>query len=29
MAKSKLLYVCSSCGTSHSKWAGQCGDCGE
>ena len=29
MAKTKLLYVCSSCGSSHSKWAGQCGDCGE
>lgn len=29
MAKSKLLYVCSSCGTNHNKWAGQCGDCGE
>lgn len=29
MAKSKVLYVCSSCGSSHSKWAGQCGDCGE
>lgn len=29
MAKSKTLYVCASCGTSHSKWAGQCGDCGQ
>lgn len=28
MAKSKLQYVCSACGTSQSKWAGQCGDCG-
>ena len=29
MAKVKLLYVCSSCGASQSKWAGQCMDCGE
>ena len=29
MAKVKILYLCSSCGSSHSKWAGQCGDCGE
>ncbi|MDH5387674.1 MAG: DNA repair protein RadA [Gammaproteobacteria bacterium] len=29
MAKAKVLYVCSACGASHSKWAGQCGDCGE
>jgi DNA repair protein RadA/Sms len=29
MAKSKLLYVCQNCGASASKWAGQCGDCGE
>ncbi|MDH5710628.1 MAG: DNA repair protein RadA [Gammaproteobacteria bacterium] len=29
MAKAKILYLCSSCGSSHSKWAGQCGDCGE
>jgi DNA repair protein RadA/Sms len=29
MAKSKLQYVCSACGSSQSKWAGQCGDCGE
>ncbi len=29
MAKAKILYVCSACGSSHSKWAGQCGDCGE
>ena len=29
MAKAKLLYVCSSCGASQSKWAGQCMDCGE
>jgi DNA repair protein RadA/Sms len=29
MAKSKLQYVCSACGANQSKWAGQCGDCGE
>ncbi len=29
MAKVKMLYVCSSCGSSQSKWAGQCTDCGE
>jgi DNA repair protein RadA/Sms len=29
MAKVKMLYVCSSCGASQSKWAGQCMDCGE
>lgn len=29
MAKSSLQYVCSSCGASQTKWAGQCGDCGE
>jgi DNA repair protein RadA/Sms len=29
MAKVKMLYVCSSCGASQSKWAGQCSDCGE
>jgi len=29
MAKTKLLYICSACGSSHSKWAGQCGDCGD
>ncbi|MGD2053842.1 MAG: DNA repair protein RadA [Gammaproteobacteria bacterium] len=29
MAKVKTLYVCSSCGASQSKWAGQCLDCGE
>ena len=28
MAKAKILFVCSGCGSSHSKWAGQCGDCG-
>ena len=29
MAKTKIQYACSACGASHSKWAGQCGDCGE
>jgi DNA repair protein RadA/Sms len=29
MARVKMLYVCSSCGASQSKWAGQCVDCGE
>ncbi len=28
MAKSKLLYNCRDCGAVHSKWAGQCSDCG-
>jgi DNA repair protein RadA/Sms len=29
MAKTRLLYVCTACGAGQSKWAGQCGDCGE
>ena len=29
MAKAKIQYNCTACGASHSKWAGQCGDCGE
>ena len=29
MAKAKILYVCSTCGASQTKWAGQCADCGE
>lgn len=29
MAKTKTQYNCSSCGASHNKWGGQCGDCGE
>lgn len=29
MAKAKTVYVCSACGAESSKWAGQCGDCGE
>lgn len=29
MAKAKSVYICSACGAESSKWAGQCGDCGE
>ncbi len=29
MAKARVQYVCSACGASQPKWAGQCGDCGE
>ncbi|MFV9615499.1 MAG: DNA repair protein RadA [Gammaproteobacteria bacterium] len=29
MAKAKIQYTCNACGASQSKWAGQCGDCGE
>jgi len=29
MAKIKTQYTCSSCGSTHNKWSGQCGDCGE
>ena len=29
MAKNKLRYQCQQCGATHSKWAGQCGECGE
>jgi DNA repair protein RadA/Sms len=28
MAKAKILYSCTDCGTEAPKWAGQCGDCG-
>jgi DNA repair protein RadA/Sms len=28
MAKAKTIYACSDCGSQHSKWAGQCADCG-
>ncbi len=28
MAKSKLIYICQSCGARFPQWAGQCGDCG-
>ncbi|MHA6720751.1 DNA repair protein RadA [Sphingomonas sp. RS6] len=29
MAKLQKRYVCQACGSATSKWAGQCGDCGE
>ncbi|MGR6872114.1 DNA repair protein RadA [Pseudomonas sp. HK3] len=29
MAKRKVAYVCSDCGSDHSKWQGQCGACGQ
>jgi DNA repair protein RadA/Sms len=29
VAKSNIQYVCNACGASQTKWAGQCGDCGE
>lgn len=29
MSKVKTTYRCEQCGTDHSKWAGQCTDCGE
>jgi len=29
MAKTKHQYSCTSCGSTHNKWAGQCGECGE
>ncbi|HZH44986.1 MAG TPA: DNA repair protein RadA [Lysobacter sp.] len=28
MGKAKTAYVCSECGADHSKWQGQCADCG-
>ena len=28
MAKAKTAYVCNECGAEHSKWQGQCTDCG-
>lgn len=28
MAKAKIAYVCAECGSEHSKWQGQCQDCG-
>ena len=28
MAKRSPLYACRECGATHSKWAGQCADCG-
>lgn len=29
MAKAKRIYVCNSCGSTYSKWMGQCEGCGE
>ncbi|MBT4964474.1 MAG: DNA repair protein RadA [Francisellaceae bacterium] len=29
MSKTKLAYLCSECGSSQSKWSGQCLDCGK
>ena len=29
MAKQKRIYVCNSCGSTYSKWMGQCEGCGE
>ncbi|MFN3785357.1 MAG: AAA family ATPase, partial [Thiothrix sp.] len=28
MSKSKLQYYCTACGSLHTKWSGQCSDCG-
>ncbi len=29
MSKAKSVYLCQHCGAKHSKWSGQCSDCGE
>jgi DNA repair protein RadA/Sms len=29
MAKTKVEFVCQSCGSRAPKWVGKCGDCGE
>ncbi len=29
MAKTKVVQVCTECGTQHPKWAGQCAGCGD
>jgi DNA repair protein RadA/Sms len=29
MAKSRIEHVCTDCGASHTKWAGQCASCGQ
>ena len=29
MAKTKAKFVCQNCGTSYTKWAGRCENCGE
>ena len=26
--KARIAYVCTECGADHSKWQGQCGECG-
>jgi DNA repair protein RadA/Sms len=28
MAKTRTTYVCADCGAEHSKWQGQCVECG-
>ncbi len=28
MAKAQAMYTCTACGAVHSKWSGQCADCG-
>ncbi len=28
-AKTRAVYVCQSCGTTHGRWVGQCMGCGE
>ena len=28
MSKTRLQYYCTACGSLHSKWSGQCSDCG-
>src|SRR5690606_38861887 len=27
-SRAKIAYVCTECGSDHSKWQGQCGECG-
>jgi DNA repair protein RadA/Sms len=29
MAKSRIQFICQSCGAVHSRWAGKCDSCGE
>ncbi|MDA3027271.1 MAG: AAA family ATPase, partial [Actinomycetota bacterium] len=29
MSRARTAHVCTECGTSHPKWAGQCAGCGE
>ncbi|MCR9076230.1 MAG: hypothetical protein NXI07_09355, partial [bacterium] len=28
MAKTRTIFVCTSCGSTHSRWMGKCPDCG-